>query len=54
VTTEQTGKEQGKGTVKSSNDFLIVDYDSGRDSIIIKDFAPPERFDIPSRDFWRR
>jgi hypothetical protein len=36
VPTKQTGKKQGKETVKSGNGFVSVDYESGRDSSIVK------------------
>jgi hypothetical protein len=43
------GKKQSKVTMNSGDGFVSVAYDSGRDSVIIKDFAPPEHFEIHQR-----
>jgi hypothetical protein len=45
VPPKQRGKKHGKGTVNLGDGFAKVAYESGRDSLIIKDFAPPENFD---------
>jgi hypothetical protein len=34
--------------VNLGDGFVSVDYESGRDSIIINDFAPPEHFENSS------
>jgi hypothetical protein len=48
---KQRGKKHGKGMVNLGDGFVSVDYESGWDSVIIKDFPPPEPLDFGNRAF---